>query len=307
MSHKIYRHVIVVGVDGAGRFFREADTPSFDRIFRDGSVTYRAYASNPSISAECWGSMLTGVSPKVHGLTNSVVAAEPYPENSPFPTLFKRIHTACPDYVLGCYAEWSPVFFGMCEHSLPVWRETAPDTYLTPAICSFIELKKPNFLFIQLDSVDGAGHKNGYGSAAYLARLHEVDAMIGRIYEATERAGILDDTLFIVIADHGGTYDGEGQPGHHGGWTENERLVTFALRGTDIRPGEMGDANVRDLAAIVLYALGIPAPDFAEEGWTSQIPEDLFLEEGIPPYRDISAESQAIPRVSCIPHTEESV
>ena len=65
-----YAHVIVVGIDGAGSFIRDARTPNFDRIFADGAVTYKALASNPSISAECWGSMLLGVGPEVHKLTN---------------------------------------------------------------------------------------------------------------------------------------------------------------------------------------------------------------------------------------------
>ena len=37
-----YRHVVVVGVDGAGGWFKDADTPNFDRIFQNGAVTYRA-------------------------------------------------------------------------------------------------------------------------------------------------------------------------------------------------------------------------------------------------------------------------
>ena len=72
-----YRHVIVVGIDGAGAFIREARTPCFDRIFAGGAVTYRALASRPTISAECWGSMLLGVGPEVHGLTNAIVSSAP--------------------------------------------------------------------------------------------------------------------------------------------------------------------------------------------------------------------------------------
>ena len=55
---KKYSHVIVIGVDGAGSWVREADTPCFDKIFEKGAVTYNALSSKPTISAECWGSML---------------------------------------------------------------------------------------------------------------------------------------------------------------------------------------------------------------------------------------------------------
>ena len=47
-----YKHVVIVGVDGAGTFFQNADTPNLDRIFENGAVSYTALTSNPSISAQ---------------------------------------------------------------------------------------------------------------------------------------------------------------------------------------------------------------------------------------------------------------
>ena len=66
----IYKHVVILGVDGGGAFFEQADTPNLDRIFENGSVTYEAQCMYPSISAQCWGSMLHGVLPDYHGLPN---------------------------------------------------------------------------------------------------------------------------------------------------------------------------------------------------------------------------------------------
>ena len=89
MSRK-YSHVIVIGVDGAGARFRDSDTPSFDRIFASGAVTYNALSSKPTISAECWSSMLIGVGPEVHKLTNKRVSVLPYPLRSKHPTVFPK-------------------------------------------------------------------------------------------------------------------------------------------------------------------------------------------------------------------------
>ena len=64
--------------------------------------------------------------------------------------------------------------------------------------------------------------------------------------------------------------------------------------------------NIRDLAAIVLYAMGIDAPSFDEKGWTSQIPEGLFSGfEG--EYRDMSHLTGAAPRISKKHHESELV
>lgn len=301
---KAYRHVVVVGIDGAGAFMQPAKTPCFDRIFTSGAVTYTALASNPTISAECWGSMLLGVDPVVHKLTNEIVSTRPYPLDSPFPSLFKRIRAVLPEAELGSFCDWNPITTGIVETDQGVTHATASDTELVPLICDYIREKKPTFLFIQLDSVDGAGHRYGYGSPEHLQRIHEVDAFVGSIHDAVNEAEIADDTLFLVIADHGGT-PLTPTGGHHGGWTDAEKLVTFAASGKTVRNGTIERMNIRDLAAIVLYALDIPAPEFDCSGWTAQIPQGLFAEEPTVQYRDITHLTDAAARISKEPHTSE--
>ncbi|MBQ2278930.1 MAG: alkaline phosphatase family protein [Clostridia bacterium] len=298
---KRYNHVIVIGVDGAGAFVKKADTPCFDRIFADGAVTYSALASNPTISAECWGSMLLGVGPEVHKLTNGIVSSTPYPVDSAFPSLFRRIREVMPDAELGSYCDWNPITFGIVENNQNVANATAHDTDLMPMICDYIREKKPTFLFTQLDSVDGAGHGHGYGSEAHLRRIHEVDELMNDAYEAVKEAGILEDTLFIMIADHGGFGTG------HGGWTDEEKYVTFAAAGKGVQKGDIEEMNIRDLSAIVLYALGIDAPAFDEQGWTAQVPAGIFADAVLPEYRDISHLTGAAPRRSKVAHTSELI
>ena len=140
-----YKHVIVVGIDGAGSFFQQADTPAFDRIFSQGAVTYHALASNPTISAECWGSMLLGVSPKVHGLTNGIVDQNPYPLDSPWPSLFRRIREVMPDAKLGSFCEWSPITRGIVENNLGVDNDSASDTELVRRIADYVRKQKQVF------------------------------------------------------------------------------------------------------------------------------------------------------------------
>lgn len=303
---RIYSHVIVVGIDGAGGFFRDADVPHFNEIFRNGAVTYNALASRPSVSAECWGSMLLGVGPEVHKLTNGILESTPYPTDSDFPSLFRRIREAYPDAELGSYCDWNPITHGVVENGIGVSHGTAHDTELTPIICAYIRKKMPDFLFIQFDSVDGAGHRHGYGTPEFYQRLHEVDELINDVHKAAEDAGIIDDTLFIVIADHGGTNPETGG-GSHGGWTDEEKFVTFAAAGKTVKNTTLSEMNIRDLAAIVLYSFGIESPEFNENGWTSQIPEGLFDDENIPQYRDISHLTGAAPRISKVAHTSELI
>lgn len=299
-----YSHIIVVGVDGAGSWFKDADTPNFDRIFKNGAVTYNALSSKPTISAECWGSMLIGVGPEVHKLTNRRVSTLPYPLWSKHPSVFRRIRRAYPKAELGSYCDWNPITKGIVEKLMGVSHATARDKELTPLICDYIRQKKPDFLFVHFDSTDGAGHKNGYGTKEHISAIGEVDTLIGYVHSAVQEAGILEDTLFMVIADHGGTNPGNGKGGSHGGWTDEEKYVTFAAVGKGVSSTGIGEMNIRDLASIILYGMGIEAPSFNEKGWTSQIPKGLFTEyDGV--YRDISHLTGAAERISREHHKSE--
>lgn len=301
-----YSHIIVIGVDGAGAWFKDADTPNFDRIFEKGAVTYGALSSMPTISAECWGSMLTGVGPEVHKLTNSIVSSQLYDVKSPFPSLFRRIREAYSDAVLGSYCEWNPITYGIVESNIGVSHATAYDKELTPVICDYIRANKPDFLFVQFDSVDAAGHRHGYGTSEHMKAIGEADSLIGDVYSALQESDMLDGTLFMVIADHGGTNFANGEGGTHGGWTNEEKYVTFAAAGKGINNREIERMNIRDLAAIVLYAMGIESPCFEENGWTSQIPEGMF--NGYKgEYCDISHLTGAAPRISKQHHKSELI
>lgn len=299
-----YSHVIVIGIDGAGAFIKEADTPRFDKIFINGAKTYDALASNPTISAECWGSMLLGVGPEVHKLTNGIVSSRPYPTDSEYPSVFRRIREVFPGAALGSYCDWNPITYGIVENNIEVSHDTAKDVELTPKICDYIKESRPDFLFVQFDSVDGAGHRKGYGTPEHLESITKADKLVGDIYDTALEALDMDETLFIVIADHGGA-NNENGGGTHGGWTDSEKFVTFAAVGKGVRSAYIDNMNIRDLAAIVLYAFGIEAPEFNENGWTAQIPSGLFDDPTISQYRDISHLTGAAPRISKTPHTSE--
>ncbi len=64
-----------------------------------------------------------------------------------------------------------------------------------------------NYKHVVLVGIDGAGHTYGYGTEKYLEALSGADEWVGAIRKAIEDAGIAEDTLYIVTADHGGDYN----------------------------------------------------------------------------------------------------
>ena len=268
------KRVVLIGVDGGGAFFKDADMPNLQRIMKDGAVSYKVLTSNPSISAQCWGAMLHGVTPEFHGLTNGIAGQRPYPEDSLFPSVFRVIRENRPDATLASIVNWNPVNIGIVENNLGVVKEHGEnDKIVTDLVCQYLEKNDPTFLFVHYDECDGAGHRKGYGTETHLAQLHTTDGYIQRIYEALEKRGMVDSTLFIVTADHGGT-NNDGKSGSHGGWTDAEKYIMVAAAGPGVEHGEIQEMQVRDLSAVVLYALGLA--DKQPETWTARVPSGLF-------------------------------
>lgn len=268
---KRYNHVVVIGVDGMGNFNQKASTPNIDKIFKNGATTNNALSLIPTISAQNWGGMLLGCEPIIHKLTNSIVGNRPY-KNSAIPSLFSSIRNQYPEANLASFCNWNPINFGIIEDDCGVHKETADnDAELTDKIIDFIK-NKPDFLFVQLDNVDSAGHRNGYGSQGHLDEISRSDEYIGRIYGEYKAQGMIDETLFIVISDHGGYVRS------HGGYSVGERYVYLGVSGKNIKNGSIKHAYTKDISAIVLYALGVDAPDYNIDGYSSQVPQEIFCD-----------------------------
>ncbi len=281
-----YKYVAVIGIDGMGKFNSQTDTPNFDKIFEKGAVNWSAVSQNPTISAQNWGAMLLGATPLVHKLTNGSISNEPY-TNDALPSVFKTIRENDPDCYLASVCNWNPINHGIVENGIGVEKLTAPnDRELTALIVECVK-KKPKFLFVQMDDVDGAGHSGGYGTEHHYEEIRRADGYTGEIYAAYEEAGIIDDTLFIVISDHGGVRNG------HGGYTDTEKYVFMGVSGKGVKESFIPYSETRDIAAIVLYALGLPVPEYDENGFTSQVPENIW--EGTRPYYRKPVEKPVIP------------
>ncbi len=266
------KRVVLFGIDGAGTFFEQADTPNIDRIFKNGAVSRRTLTEIPTISAECWGSMLHGVDCRRHGLTNWVTGRRHFPADSPYPSVFRVIREQRPDAELASFCDWNNVNFGIIEEGLGVFKYHAKDCDLVQPAIDYIQTHDFTLLYFHFDSVDHAGHAHGYGTPEHLEAIKQNDGYIGSIVEAIEKRGWLEDTLILVEADHGGTPpDAQGR-GSHGGDSDAEKYVCFFATGGGAQHAELKDMLVRDTAPAILHALGLEAP----AAWNSRVPGGLF-------------------------------
>lgn len=275
-SSRRYSHVVIVGLDGMGIFCKDTATPRMDEIFGSGAKTIRALSLFPTISAQNWGAMLLGTDPEVHGLTNGYISQNEY-ANKEIPSVFSTVRQAYPDSVLCSVSNWEPINHGIIEHDIGAQLQTADDgAETTVKAVECIRTKKPDLLFVHIDDPDGAGHRYDYGTKEHLECITDVDAMVGRIYDACAEAGMIDDTLFMAIADHGGYNHG------HGGYTDGEKYVFFALAGKTVRRTEDFFATTKDVNAVVRYAFGLEIPQPQLDGYSSQVPDGVFTDYDVP-------------------------
>lgn len=127
---------------------------------------------------------------------------------------------------------------------------------ITAAAAEYLKENKPALTLIHYRAPDTAGHIYGWMTEEYLASVEEVDKAIPRLIESLEQAGILEDTVIIITADHGGF-----NKNHKGDWSSVHTIPWLAL-GKGIKKGYTipGQVNIYDTAPTVLHALGQKPP-----------------------------------------------
>jgi len=260
--------VFVIGIDGAmGRGMRAAKTPNIDALLADGVVSYSARTVMPSSSFQAWGAAFHGVGPEKHEIGRE----KPISEDVAWPSFMKVIKQARPDFQFAAFCCWKPIITHIIEPSVECHTVSLPDPEVAAAAAEFIRQSPPNVFYMHLDFVDAAGHRHGYGTDPYLEQIATTDGEVGQVLDAIKAAGILDQSLVMVLSDHGGF----GQK--HGTDHEECMQIAWGCRGPGIRSGgiELGsDIGIGDTPAVITRALGLPAP----AGWDGQVPEGVFAD-----------------------------
>jgi len=264
----------VLGLDGLrGPAVAEADTPNLDRVLAEGAWTLHAKTVLPSSSYPAWGSMLHGVAPEKHRLNSENTARD----DSAWPSFLRVAREAHADWTLAAFSGWPPINTDLIEQSCQCVFQAGPDVELTSAAAEFIRAHRPRLFFLQLDDIDAVGHRDGYRSDEYLAKITETDGLVGLIFEAIRDSGAFDRSLIVVLSDHGGCeiiQDGKTWQSHG---TDHPDCVDilWACRGPGVAQGVelAAEVNIMDTATVVAHALGLPVPS----AWDAQVPDGIFV------------------------------
>ena len=272
----VAKHVVFIGIDGwAAEAVRQApaqDLPNIHSLMDNGSWTLSKRSVMPSASAINWASIMNGLPTEMHGFDkwNSTHGTIPSTSDNGHgipPTLFTILREQHPQAVTGSLFDWTGI--GAVSDTLAMsWHYytktyTSTDDVIIPVedyasiATGYIKENKPEFFFLYFGTLDEAGHVHGWYSEEYMERQRILDAAVGQVIQAIKEAGIYDDTVIVMSADHGGTNK------DHGKFTLLEMETPLIVCGKGIKKGYEIKKPVMqyDTPAIMADILGLQIPE----------------------------------------------
>ena len=259
--------VLVIGIDGVRPdVLAEVATPNIDALAAAGWYTAQARTTNPSVSGPSWSSMLTGVWPEKHGVTNNSFIGRDY---TTYPSFLTRVEAARPELATFAALDWIPLA-ELLDDPGPVlpavidvrevvngydlgWAEA--DGEIAARAARHLSEGDPDAMFVYFGNPDETSHRHASIGAEYRDAIALSDSHVGMVVDAMRaRPSFADeDWLVLISTDHGRRADGG-----HGGDSPEEMIIFILASGrtTEGWP-QPGPAFIVDVAATGLAHLGI--------------------------------------------------
>jgi predicted AlkP superfamily pyrophosphatase or phosphodiesterase len=259
-------HVFIISFDqGNPDLIQKADMPVFHEMAEQGAHTWSAYTIVPSLTLPSHTSMLTGVGPQKH----QVLWNDYEPEKGlvKVPTIFSIAKEQ--GLVTAMFVGKEKFKHLDVPGSLDafVWPQPEDDAMaVAQAFALDLPRLKPNLCFIHFRDPDTAGHKYGAASPEKIQALENCDHALKIIKDAVGAADLLNDSVFILTADHGShniTNAAGKIVGTHGSAAAADVEIPWVAWGKAVKPGFTVTSPViqYDTAATALWLLGIAVPE----------------------------------------------
>jgi arylsulfatase A-like enzyme len=247
-----FARVVLVSFDGLRADAVGVHTPTVTRLAREGVSAREAQTITRATTLPSHASMLTGVSPAVHGITwnrnedGTQVRSPTVMRIATLAGLPVGLFVAKPKLAQllfpGDVSAWGTGSL-RCEritrHALPWLRQM-----------------RSGFSLVHFPDADSQGHLEGWMSAPYLDAVRHADGCLAEVLTALSANDV--PTLVIVTADHGG------HEHRHGENRPEDRLIPFVAWGTGVPAASIDQASILDVAPTILAGLGLPLPSGVE-------------------------------------------
>ncbi len=270
--HERTAKVLLIGIDGVRPDVLTAvETPNIDALSGAGTMTARTTTTTPSVSGPAWSSMLTGVWPEKHGVTNNDYTDRNF---GPYPDFLTRLELINPSYSTFAAIDWLPLVHIEGDRTLLSeqidsivefdgyelgWAEA--DEAVASAAARVLRLSDPDAAFVYLGTPDEVSHQNGSIGNEYRQAITLADRHVGLLINAIRARPTFgsENWLVVISTDHGRTTEGG-----HGGDSPEEMTTFIVVSGqTATMSTPDGPSFIVDIVPTLLQHLGIEV----DPGW----------------------------------------
>lgn len=267
------RRAIIIGVDGVGGYYLQRkpakiSLPNLQKYFvENGSYTLQARSIAPAISKPNWATILCSAELSSHGMKDNdwTVGRADQPPNPPtayFPSVFQAVKEQKPEDKVASFTDWIGWNHIFPNSLVNTTFTSINDPDAIGVTTSFIEqvvLSDNDYTLscIHFDDADETAHSFGWGSEEYWKAIQILDQCIGMIMKALEKTNRLEDTIVIVVSDHGGEEKDHGQ-----NESDLNMMVPIYVRGPQVKKNHCIDVASMgmDVSATAMWALGLKQP-----------------------------------------------
>lgn len=265
-------HAVLISIDGCRPdVLLRAKAPNVRKLMDAGSYTFWARTVPAAVTLPSHASMLTGVTPDQHGITWNAEPKDPNIARPRVPTIFEiAMRYGMTTAVVAGKSKFDS--FAQVGHIGKAWTKAAKDDEVAAQASQMIRDYKPEVMLVHFPGCDAVGHIQGWACPEQVAAVENIDTQIGKVVAAIDSAGLRDETVILVTADHGGAGRGHGISG--GGAAPDDprsQHIPWIISGPGIRKNYDLSQDPRlivrtmDTFATLCHLLGIQ-PDGAIDG-----------------------------------------
>lgn len=262
--------VVIISVDGLRPdLLLRANAPRIRSLMQRGAYSMWARTTELSITLPSHTSMLTGVKPEYHRIVWNHHIENEYPV---VPTIFEQAHLARDargQRLTTCMVAGKSKFMELNKPGSVDYCQVYDDwdssnLKVGTSAAEIIRKHKPSLTFVHLPDIDWTGHSTGWGSADQIKSIEEADHAVGMVLDALAEQGIIESTLIIFSADHGG------QGWGHGPDDPRSRHIPWIIAGPGIKRdcdlARYGNLviNTEDTFATACALMNIPMPRYLD-------------------------------------------
>lgn len=274
------KRVVMIALDGISvKGYQKAKHPNIDQLAKKGMLSLNTRVVMPSITQPNWTSHLTGAGPEQHGvigndwtIDNIKLPPAEMDRDGYFPSIFTIVKKQVPNMKTAFYYNWRPLINPYNQKYFDESNFLEDDAYAENYMKALNFIIKnedqPTCVFLYTGHTDNTGHRHGWESTEYIKAIEEADVQIGKLIDGLQKAGLFEDTYFLVLSDHGGKENG------HGGISLDEMEVPWLICGPSIKSSQVIKVpnTIENTAAIIAKVFNCKLPD----SWTGKVPSFIF-------------------------------